>query len=329
QHLTDLDGEIDLTKLRYLVVDEADRMKYTAKMEWYNLLEERARVLTPNSTSIDRLLLTNQNRWLQKILVSATLSLDAEKLFIWNLKCPKLFCADSVQAEETKEEKKKVVVDETMDIDKDESEEKKKPKEFKHAETVTLPSTLKHNLIKCKSERKPLDVYCWIQQHPEWKKILIFVNSILASKRLTKLLELMFKDSKKVEQINSGIKNKKRLGLIKKLAENKLDILVCTDNATRGMDVENIDCVINYDVPKDNRTFIHRSGRTARAGKSGIVLTFTNRLEVVDFKKMLAEYGFMEKTEVIEPEDLSSTKDRTRYKKTLEELSKIFGKKEK
>ena len=53
-----------------------------------------------------------------------------------------------------------------------------------------------------------------------------------------------------------------------------IDILVATDVAARGIDVEDIDVVINYDVPQDPEYYIHRIGRTARAGKSGIALTF-------------------------------------------------------
>lgn len=319
QHLTDLTGTIDLSKLRYLVIDEADKMKNTAKMEWLGLLEERAHVFTPNSTSIDRLQNTNQNRWIQKILVSATLSLDAERLFIWNLRCPRLFCADTVEAEKPEEQESKTKENDEFPV----VEQKKK--KIKNPESVILPSTLKHKLIKSHIQRKPLDVFCWIQNHPEWEKVMVFVNTKLASQRLTNLLQTMFKESKKVAEISAGVFGKRRIRFLKNFAEGKINVLVCTDSAARGLDVEGVDCVINYDLPKDNRCFVHRSGRTARAGKNGVVLSFVIRDENMEYKSLLHKHGFWAKTEIVEDTDLSSTKDRSKYKKALATLEKMVN----
>ena len=319
QHLTDLTGTVDLSKLRYLVIDEADKMKNTAKMEWLGLLEERAHVFTPNSTSVDRLQNTNQNRWIQKILVSATLSLDAERLFIWNLRCPRLFCADTVEAEKPEEKETKAKENDAF------PNLEQKKKKIKNPESVILPSTLKHKFIKSHIQRKPLDVFCWIQNHPEWEKTIVFVNTKLASQRLTNLLQTMFKESKKVAEISTGVFGKRRVRFLKNFAEGKINVLVCTDSAARGLDVEGVDCVINYDLPKDNRCFVHRSGRTARAGKDGVVLSFVIRDENMPYKSLLHKHGFWTKTEVVEDTDLSSTKDRSKYKKALATLEKMVN----
>ena len=67
----------------------------------------------------------------------------------------------------------------------------------------------------------------------------------------------------------------KRSNAIKKLQNGKLKCLVCSDVAARGLDIDDCDIVINYDLAPLEAIHIHRSGRTARAGSSGVCLTFT------------------------------------------------------
>jgi superfamily II DNA/RNA helicase len=69
---------------------------------------------------------------------------------------------------------------------------------------------------------------------------------------------------------------------IKQFREGKLDLLVSTELGSRGLDIENVDRVINYNMPKDIQNYIHRAGRTARAGKDGLVINlFEDRDEKV------------------------------------------------
>ena len=67
----------------------------------------------------------------------------------------------------------------------------------------------------------------------------------------------------------------KRSNAIKKLQNGKLKCLVCSDVGARGLDIDDCDIVINYDLAPLEAIHIHRSGRTARAGSSGVCLTFT------------------------------------------------------
>jgi ATP-dependent RNA helicase DeaD len=64
------------------------------------------------------------------------------------------------------------------------------------------------------------------------------------------------------------------------------DILVATDVASRGIDIRQVDCIINYDVPEDSLLYFHRVGRTARAGDSGKAFTFVSREEFEDFARI-------------------------------------------
>jgi superfamily II DNA/RNA helicase len=66
--------------------------------------------------------------------------------------------------------------------------------------------------------------------------------------------------------------------------KGKLDVLVCTDVASRGLDIAGLSHVINYDTPEDDRAYVHRIGRTGRAGAAGVAVTFVawNELETAD-----------------------------------------------
>ncbi|KAF7588291.1 ribosomal RNA processing protein [Aspergillus hancockii] len=71
-----------------------------------------------------------------------------------------------------------------------------------------------------------------------------------------------------------------RLGALGKFKSRSRDILVATDVAARGLDIPSVDVVLNFDLPGDSKTFIHRIGRTARAGKSGVAISFATQYDV-------------------------------------------------
>ncbi len=74
--------------------------------------------------------------------------------------------------------------------------------------------------------------------------------------------------------LHGDLSQTQRDRVMKKFREGRLDILVATDVAARGLDVENVQYVINYDIPQDPESYVHRIGRTGRAGNSGVALTF-------------------------------------------------------
>ena len=73
------------------------------------------------------------------------------------------------------------------------------------------------------------------------------------------------------------------------LARGATQVLVCSDVVARGIDLEDLDAVISYDVPAYVKTYIHRVGRTARAGKAGTAVTLCEEKQVKSFLKMLKE----------------------------------------
>jgi len=108
------------------------------------------------------------------------------------------------------------------------------------------------------------------------QSVLVFCST----KSNTKLLAKELKRSKlKVEEIHSDLDQKKREEVLRKFKNRELNILVATDILSRGIDVDNIDLVINYDVPNDGEDYIHRIGRTARAETEGIAITLINEKE--------------------------------------------------
>jgi ATP-dependent RNA helicase RhlB len=86
--------------------------------------------------------------------------------------------------------------------------------------------------------------------------------------------------------LSSMLDQKKRLKLLMGFKEDQYNILVATDVASRGLDVDDVTHVINYDLPQDAETYVHRIGRTARAGKSGISVTFCSEADYDSLPKI-------------------------------------------
>ncbi len=90
----------------------------------------------------------------------------------------------------------------------------------------------------------------------------------------------------KAISINGKLTQSNRIGALNKFKSGERTILVATDVASRGIDIPNVDLVINYDLPQQTKDYIHRVGRTARAGKTGRSITFVTQYDVENFKKI-------------------------------------------
>tara|TARA_Y100000310_G_C20649452_1_gene798539 strand:+ start:743 stop:2062 length:1320 start_codon:yes stop_codon:yes gene_type:complete len=89
--------------------------------------------------------------------------------------------------------------------------------------------------------------------------------------------------------IHGGLSQNKRLKNIKSFEGNRFNVLVCTDIAARGIHINNISHVYNYDIPKDPTDYVHRIGRTARAGEDGTVINFLSPAEKNDFNDIIGK----------------------------------------
>ncbi|MCK5198379.1 MAG: DEAD/DEAH box helicase, partial [Spirochaetales bacterium] len=100
---------------------------------------------------------------------------------------------------------------------------------------------------------------------------IIFTNTKYAAVELTERLKVNGYD---VHYIMGDLPQRKRLAVINKVKSGEVKFLVATDVAARGLHVNDLDMVVNYDIPEDFENYVHRIGRTARAGKSGRAVTF-------------------------------------------------------
>ncbi|XP_058072071.1 DEAD-box ATP-dependent RNA helicase 10 isoform X2 [Magnolia sinica] len=97
----------------------------------------------------------------------------------------------------------------------------------------------------------------------------------------TRLLALLLRNlGLKAIPISGQMSQDKRLGALNKFKAGECNILLCTDVASRGLDIPSVDMVINYDIPSNSKDYIHRVGRTARAGRSGVAISLVNQYEL-------------------------------------------------
>ncbi|MEL6750283.1 MAG: DEAD/DEAH box helicase [Pseudomonadota bacterium] len=116
-----------------------------------------------------------------------------------------------------------------------------------------------------------LDALTRILEVEPFDAIILFVRTKTATLELAERLQAR---GHAAAALNGDIAQKQREQRIEQLKQGKLDILVATDVAARGLDVERISHVINYDIPYDTEAYIHRIGRTGRAGRSGEAILF-------------------------------------------------------
>lgn len=147
----------------------------------------------------------------------------------------------------------------------------KEPKSIQiEAKTLTVEA-IDQQVYYCKKDSKRnlvvrlLDFY-------EFKHIMIFCNT---KAMVDELLVYLQNEGYKVEGLHGDLKQALRDRVMQQFRSNSVNILLCTDVAARGIDIDDIDCVINYDIPNENEIYVHRIGRTARAGRSGTSITLS------------------------------------------------------
>jgi len=121
------------------------------------------------------------------------------------------------------------------------------------------------------------------------RSVIVFCSTKSSAKQLARELK---KTGMKVEDIHSDLLQDVREQVLLDFKNRKLNILVATDILARGIDVEDIDLVINFDVPNDGEDYVHRIGRTARAQSDGEAITFINEKEQYNFKRIENLLGY-------------------------------------
>ena len=140
----------------------------------------------------------------------------------------------------------------------------------------TTVNTLIQNYIFIPEKYKETYLAYILNQHIG-KTIIVFVEKVLDTMKITFILRHLGFNA---ISINGKMTQSNRIGALNKFKNGERNILVATDVASRGLDIPNVDLVINYDLPLQAKDYIHRVGRTARAGKSGRSISIVTQYDV-------------------------------------------------
>ncbi|CAI9097027.1 OLC1v1033319C1 [Oldenlandia corymbosa var. corymbosa] len=154
-----------------------------------------------------------------------------------------------------------------------------------------LPKQLESFKLICESKLKPVYLVALLQSL-QGEKCIIFTSSVESTHRLCTLLKFFSNLEIEIKEYSRLQRPSIRSATLKAFRAGKVRVLVSSDAMTRGMDVEEVRNVINYDMPPYIKTYIHRAGRTARAGQSGRCFTLLRKDEVKPFKKLLQKAGY-------------------------------------
>ncbi|XP_010574147.1 PREDICTED: ATP-dependent RNA helicase DDX51 [Haliaeetus leucocephalus] len=275
-HISQTAG-FSLTQLRFLIVDEADRMIDDMHQNCLNQIVKAAFQVENDSGSNMLFQRTKPGPItaasscypqipLQKLLFSATLTQDPEKLQQLDLFQPRLFT--SVYSEKK-----------TFGVGTETEQDTKK---------YTLPEGLSQCYVPCDLNSKPL-LLLYFMLKMKFTRVLCFTNSREASHRLFLLVQAF--GGIAVAEFSSRLPPNERQRTMKEFEQGKIQLLISTDATARGIDVKGVNYVINYDAPQFIRTYIHRVGRTARAGKVGVAFSLVLRIQERRFLRMLKDAG--------------------------------------
>ncbi|CAK7210997.1 ribosomal RNA processing protein [Sporothrix bragantina] len=226
-HLEKTKG-FSLKSLRYLVIDEADRL---LDMDFGPIFEK---------------ILKHLPRERRTMLFSATMSSKVESLQRASLRDPV-----------------RVSV--------------KNPGEGPDGQQTV--STLKQSMLVVPLKKKDTAFVYLINEY-SGRSIVVFTRTIYETHRVASLLRALGFGA---IPLNGKLSQSARLAALNKIKSGGRDILIATDIAARGLDIPRISIVINYDVPQDSKTYVHRVGRTARAGKSGHAINLVTQYDVLHF----------------------------------------------
>uniref|UniRef100_A0A8C4T408 ATP-dependent RNA helicase n=1 Tax=Erpetoichthys calabaricus TaxID=27687 RepID=A0A8C4T408_ERPCA len=272
----------NLQHLRYLIIDEADRMIDSMHQDWLRQVMKAVyqgdsnvqpgslfRRMDPGPVTANSF--SQLQMPLQKLLFSATLSHNPEKLQKLGLYLPRLFTSNYSRKENSE------LNASTKESDAVKSEEK-----------INFPKGLTEYYVPCTLNNKPLIILDFMLRL-KFNPVLCFTNSREASHRLYLLVREF--GGVKVAEFSSRLSPGERKKTLKMFEKGKIQLLISTDAMARGIDIQGVKCVINYDAPQFIRTYVHRVGRTARAGKAGLAFTLLLRVQEHNFIKMLQDAG--------------------------------------
>ena len=153
-----------------------------------------------------------------------------------------------------------------------------------HADEENKPDIAQYRLEVERNEK--METMARLMELGGYDRVIAFCNTKNMTDRLTGLLKMK---GMTCEAIHGDIQQRAREKTLQKFRDGKLRVLVATDVAARGLDIDDVDAVFNYDVPDENEYYIHRVGRTGRAKRHGVAFTLvssvTEGLRLDDIRK--------------------------------------------
>ena len=223
-------GYVDLSKVSYFILDEADRM---LDMGFYEDIMQIVKYLPKER---------------QTIMFSATMPAKIQQL------------AKTIQ---------------------------NNPAEIKLAVSRPADKIIQAAYVCYENQKLGIIRSLFTDEVPE--RVIIFASSKIKVKEVTKALKMM---KLNVGEMHSDLEQAQREVVMHEFKAGRINILVATDIVARGIDIDDIRLVINFDVPHDSEDYVHRIGRTARANNDGVALTFISEKEQSNFKSI---ENFLEK----------------------------------
>ncbi|XP_073339624.1 ATP-dependent RNA helicase DDX24 [Pagrus major] len=278
---------LNLRQLKCLVIDEADRMVERGHFAELESLLEMLNTVHFNPTR-------------QTFVFSATLTM-----------------ARSLPTRLLQKKKKNLDQRSKLEILMEKVGIRSKPKIVDLTRKEATVETLTETQIHCQKEEKDFYLYYFLLQYPG--RTMVFANSIDCIKRLNSLLVIL---DRTPLPLHANMHQKQRLKNLERFAERESCVLLTTDVAARGLDIPNVQHVIHYQVPRTSETYVHRSGRTARATKEGLSLLLIGPDDMMNFKKIYKTLGKDEELPMfpIETKCMEAIKERVNLARQIEKI---------
>ena len=203
------------------------------------------------------------------------------------------------------------------------------PKEIQiHAQNSAAESV--EQILYPVDKRRKRELLAYLIGSRNWQQVLVFTKTKEGSEQLVKELKL---DGIKAAAINGDKSQGARLKALDDFKAGRVRALIATDVAARGLDINELECVVNFDMPFKAEDYIHRIGRTGRAGKSGLAVSLMSRdeeymlaaIEALIDKRVPQEWlaGFEPGLEPITDDQPRSRRSRSAEKRKMKAKLKI------